>query len=74
MCAKFGMYKYQVKTQMAKLFAYLVDIKEEYREVKKDDDEEGQDEYNGQRSEDPQEVLQKTQIVLNLAKTSPFLQ
>lgn len=57
-----------------KVFVYLIDMKEEYREVKQDDDEERQDEYDDQRGEDPQQVLQNTQIVLHLTKAGPFLQ
>lgn len=61
--------------QMAeRVFSYLIDMKEEYREVKEDDDEERQDEYDGQRGEDPQQILQNTQIVLHLTKAGPFLQ
>lgn len=52
--------------------AYLIDMKEEYREVKKDDDEEGQYEDDGQRGEDPHQVLQNTQIVLHLTKAGPL--
>ncbi len=55
------------------VFAYLVDIKEEYREVKEDDDEERQDEDYGQRGEHPEQVLQNTQIVIQLTKACPFL-
>lgn len=55
-------------------FIYLIDMKEEYREVKEDHNEKRQDEYNGQRGEDPQQVLQNTQIVLHLTNISPFLQ
>ena len=55
------------------VFAYLVDMKEEYREVKEDDNEEGQDEDDGQRGEDPQQILQNTQIVLQLTEACPFL-
>lgn len=52
---------------------YLINMKEEYRQVKEDDDEEGQNEDNGQRGEDPQQILQDTQVVL-LTETCPFLQ
>lgn len=58
---------------MDRVFAYLVHMKEEYREVEEDDNKEGQDEDNGQRGEDPQQVFQKTQVVLRLIEASPFL-
>lgn len=35
------------------LLVYLIHMKEEYGEVQKNDDEEGQDEDDDQRSEDP---------------------
>ena len=53
--------------------AYFIDMKEEYRQVKEDDNEEGHDEDDGQRGEDPQQVLQNTQVVLYLTKAYPFL-
>ncbi|TNN58140.1 hypothetical protein EYF80_031663 [Liparis tanakae] len=52
---------------------YLVDVKEEYGEVDEDDDEEGQDEDDGQRGENPHQVLQNTQVVLQLAQAGPLL-
>lgn len=61
------------KNMMETVFAYLVDMKEEYGEVKEDDDEEGQDEDDDQRGEDPQQVLQNTQIVLQLTEARPLL-
>lgn len=55
------------------VFAYLIDMQEEYRQVKEDDDKEGQNEDDSQRGEDPHQVLQNTQIVLHLTKAGPFL-
>lgn len=54
--------------------AYLIDMEEEYRQVKQDDNEEGQDEDDDQRGEDPQQVLQNTQVVLHLTNACPILQ
>lgn len=58
---------------MCRVCVYLIDVKEEYRQVKEDDNEEGHNEDNGQRGEDPQQVLQNTQVVL-LTEACPFLQ
>lgn len=70
-----GMNCASLMVQMAqRLFSYLIDMKEEYGEVEEDDDEEREDEYDGQRGEDPQQILQNTQIILDLTKAGPFLQ
>lgn len=55
-----------------KVPVYLIDMKEEYRQVKEDDDQEGHNEDDGQRGEDPQQILQNTQVVL-LTEACPFL-
>lgn len=57
---------------MDRVSVYLIDVKEEYRQVKKDNNEEGQDEDDGQRGEDPQQVLQNTQVIF-LTEACPFL-
>lgn len=58
---------------MDRVSVYLVHMKEEYREVKEDNNKEGQDEDDGQWGEDPQQILQNTQVVLYLTKACPFL-
>lgn len=54
------------------VFTYLIDMKEEYGEVKKNNNEEWHDEDNNERGEDPQQILQKTQVVFHLLKANPF--
>lgn len=47
-------------------------MKEEYWEIKEDNNEEWHKENNSERGEDPQEVFQKAQVVLELLQAGPL--